>query len=121
MEIKNLVLILLFAGFAYYLYRRYYSGSETEGSGGSSKRGDVYFYYRNGCPPCEEFKPTWAKIAATLSEKGWNIHNIHTPDHQELKHDIKGTPTIVFEKGSDTVFYIGDRTYDDVCQFADTL
>lgn len=89
----------------------------------------VALFYRDGCPHCDHYKPTFAKAAAQEPNTLFLLVNTaEEPYVMELLNkrnapfSIRGVPTIVsFNKGKFFSKFGGDRTVENTVQYARTI
>jgi|SRR5690606_31199452 len=86
----------------------------------------VCLVYANWCPPCQQFKPTYYKLADHVNMKVACIElDGHLPGQKELADKVKkiipgmeGTPTVVlFVNGRVVSKYNGDRSLESLIEF----
>lgn len=116
----SLIILAVVLAFVLFLYWKYSEKPQNKKVAFSDNK-NVFFYYQDGCPYCEEMKPAWEEAQKLLSEKGWNINSLHLPDLKSTKHEIKGVPTLIFEKDGKVFYYEGPRTVDHICEFSDAI
>lgn len=77
----------------------------------------VYWFYRPGCPHCDNMKHAWQMLKHEVSPK-YILKEINTslPRNQHLanKYDVEGVPHIVKVNYKGHVVYSGDRSTEDM-------
>lgn len=78
--------------------------------------------YSAGCPPCQKFAPTFAKVAASLTDV--IFVKISGPDFMKLVNEllVSGFPTIlVYKNGKQVGKYKGDRSVSDFTAYVQKM
>jgi thioredoxin-related protein len=103
---------------SYYLFKikqivwAWWFGKETF-SGNTT----VYWFYRPGCPHCDNMKGEWGKMKRSLSSK-YTVIDVNTalPENQQLsqQYNVQGVPHIVKVSSSGQSVYNGKRTSSEM-------
>jgi len=78
-------------------------------------------YYADWCGHCQNAKPEFVKLGSTQTIGG-KVVNIKMVNPEENPNeasgvDIRGFPTIILKKGTQSIEYSGQRTYADFLSF----
>jgi thiol-disulfide isomerase/thioredoxin len=80
----------------------------------------VYWFYRPGCPHCDNMKGEWSKMKKSLPSK-YNVIDVNTslPENQKLsqQYNVQGVPHIVKVSASGQSVYNGKRTASEMKQW----
>jgi thioredoxin domain-containing protein 5 len=114
------VLVVLFALRWMWLRREGFTASGDSGAGADT----FSLYYVDWCPHCKTVKPGFEEFAkngfVTVAGQNVKVQAVECEKEPEKAagKNIKGYPTILFEKGSgQTVEYTGDRTPEGYMAF----
>ncbi|CAH0546273.1 unnamed protein product [Brassicogethes aeneus] len=77
-------------------------------------------FYAPWCGHCKRLEPIWLNVAQTLSKTNIRVGKIDCTRFPSMatEFNIAGYPTIKFIKPDDEVSYHGDKTKDDIINFA---
>ncbi len=95
-------------------------------SGGSSNidesKTNIILFKADWCGHCKAFKPTWDEIKKKYSSK-YNIVTFDANKNEDKIGDygITGYPTIKIQNKDTIVEYNGERTINDIIEFAKTI
>ena len=83
------------------------------------------YYYMDSCGFCNSFNPEWKKLNVRVQQEKLNVvlHKINMKSKEENdkkkvdKNKVNAAPTIILQKGSESLEYTGDRTVDAIIEF----
>jgi thiol-disulfide isomerase/thioredoxin len=121
---KNLLVILVL--FVSLVALRFYLNKVNEGFEGSSK--EVVICKADWCGHCKKAAPEFQKLLAaspiTLKDGTTATVKILDADQDKSeisKYKVRGYPTILVVNGGQTTEYPGERSYDGVLNFLNSL
>jgi thioredoxin-like negative regulator of GroEL len=108
------ILILIGIGVGLGAAGVYKSHGKLWGTSSAFTDGDmVYWFYRPGCPHCDNMKDEWAKMKKSLPSK-YNVVDVNTSlaKNQKLakQYNVQGVPHIVKVNSAGQSVYKGQRT-----------
>ena len=73
-------------------------------------------FYDPECPHCQDFMPTYHKIATLLKEDNFIFGKLNCIKYEKLEtiYEIEGYPTLMLIKGEEKIIYDGYRKYEDI-------
>lgn len=91
----------------------------TQASTGATTGDWFVEFYAPWCGHCKRLTPTWDKVAAELKGKV-NIAKVDVTQNQKLgsRFGVRGFPTLIFFHNGQLYRYSGQRTKEDLVQFA---
>lgn len=133
------VAVILFVGFAYYIYKQYVSQTSFHANrenipkdSNSNKTATLILFYVDWCPHCKQSKPEWYSLKTEYEGKSINGYNLVFVEHNctnetaeitELieKYGIEGYPTIKLLKDNQIIEYDAKPTKATMLQFLNTV
>jgi thioredoxin-like negative regulator of GroEL len=85
---------------------------------GGSNKVDIILFKADWCGHCNNFKPTWDKVAELYNKKFNFI--IYDADKQRAKFEeykVDSFPTVLVKNGSNIIPYDGERSIEDLSNF----
>ncbi|XP_067054514.1 protein disulfide-isomerase TMX3-like isoform X2 [Acropora muricata] len=78
-------------------------------------------FYAPWCGYCKKLEPVWAEVGRTLHGSDIQVAKLDATRFSGVSRDfgVRGFPTIKFVKGKRVITYEGDRTVQDILQFAE--
>lgn len=79
----------------------------------------MYWFYSKTCGHCTRMEPAWEKFAA-MCPAYIDVQKINTAENQQMAQDygVNGVPYVVKEEAGRRDVYEGDRTAQDLYNFA---
>ncbi|KAK3746383.1 hypothetical protein QZH41_018215, partial [Actinostola sp. cb2023] len=78
-------------------------------------------FYAPWCGYCRKLEPIWENVARTLHGSSITVAKLDATVYNDISKDynVRGFPTIKFIKGDIVLTYSGDRTFEDIVEFAE--
>ncbi|XP_068693616.1 protein disulfide-isomerase TMX3-like isoform X2 [Montipora foliosa] len=111
-----------FFGFLVVWMRRSCSGNLDERFADLKKReAGLVEFYAPWCGYCKKLEPVWMEVGRHLHGSTIRVAKLDATRFSGVSRDfgVRGFPTIKFVKGKRVITYEGDRTVQDIIQFAE--
>ena len=115
------VLIILFALTIF----RFFTDKKSSEKFSEEEKKTVVLFKAEWCGHCNRFKEDWEKIKILLTKKGIETQTYDADDEKSQKvmekYQINSFPSIMIIQGDESEKYEGDRSIEDVIDFAVTF
>lgn len=83
---------------------------------------DIIWFYRPGCPHCDNMMGEWNKFTKMRNRQDLHIRKVNTLENPKMaaEYEVSGVPHIVRVKEGVRTVYKGDRTAQSLYDFGNT-
>ena len=90
--------------------------------GGDNTKSTVILFKADWCGHCKTFKPTWEKVSELYNKKyNFVIYDADKQTDKFKEYKVDAFPTVLVKNGNNVINYEGDRSFDDLNNFIQSI
>ena len=93
-------------------------GGKINQTGMSSEKTTIYWFYRDGCPHCDNMKDSWINLKKLKSMENYSLMEMDMTSKKNIdlsiSYKVSGVPSIIKVNRSGYKTYNGDRSTLDM-------
>jgi thioredoxin-like negative regulator of GroEL len=94
----------------------------TEKKSPNNSKSTVILFKADWCGHCKTFKPTWEKISEIYNKKfNFVTYDADKQTEKFKEYKVDAFPTVLVKNGNNLMSYEGDRSFDDLNNFIQSI